>query len=94
MYNPSTKIGDVWWMLCTPKHSQILGPFLTKFCVNADNLKATIALCAFGFPDNNQTQVYNQCNDICSGDNASMQTTLGNSMDDNKTTLQYNSCKK
>ena len=26
-YDPSTKIGDVWWMLCRPYPSQISGPF-------------------------------------------------------------------
>lgn len=93
IYDPSTNIGDVYWMLCRAKPFLFLGYFLTNFCVTADNLKATFVLCAFGYPDNNQTQAYNQCNDICIGDKASMQTALVDRMNENNATLQYNYCK-
>ena len=63
-----------------------------NFCFTEDNLKATIALCVFGYPGNNQTQAYDQCNDICSGDKASMQTALIDKMEENNATLQYNYC--
>ena len=67
--------------------------FLLRFWISLDNLKATITLCVFGYPNYNQTQAYNQCNDICSGDRASVQTTLVDRMEINNATLQYNYCK-
>ena len=65
---------------------------LIKFLLFTDNMKATIALCVFGYPSNNQTQAYTQCNDLCSGEKGTTRTALIYGMEKNNADVQYSFC--
>ena len=96
-YDSSTNVGNLYWFLC--RHDSFSKPLLTsrvfhltKFVIFIDNMKATVALCLFGYPDDNRTYAYTQCSDICSGEKVSMKMAVIYEMEKNNATVQYSYC--